>query len=80
LRIRQRLPKLAGRRADVGDVDEAASVGWVHGVLRMGGIGLPRTWRITSAYTATLRYISLYTGLINIIHRGWHASTEKKTP
>jgi hypothetical protein len=45
LRIRQRLPKLAGRRADVRDVDEAASVCWVHCVLRMGGIGLPLTWR-----------------------------------
>jgi hypothetical protein len=49
LRIRQRLPKLGGRRADVGDVDEAAPVCWIHCVLCMGGIGLPLTLRITSA-------------------------------
>ena len=41
LRIRQRLPKLAGRRADVRDVDEAASVCWVHCVLRMGVFACP---------------------------------------
>ena len=33
--------------------------------------GLPQNWRITSAYNATLRCISPYTGLKNIIHRGW---------